>query len=320
MWFTVLGPLEVTAEDRTVHLSALKQRRMLAALLCRPRQPVGREDLADVLWPDGRPAAAYDNIRSYAHQLRRALGDGQRLRRADAGYLIQAEPAELDASLFDTLALRGSAKLAANCAEEASGLLHEALDLWRGPAFANLTDAALIAEEASRLQERRLAVLEDRIDADLALGRHALVCAELPALVTANPMRERLHGQLMIAMYRSGRQADALKAYQRARVLLISELGIEPGPALARLQQAILNADPSLDGPEGAAVLGRAAPVVPAQLPRDVSHFTGRASQLRRLDVLGGTASGSPPAGGVIVITGTPGVGKTALAVHWAHQ
>lgn len=318
MRFSVLGPVEVSDGGRALGLPGFKPRVLLAALLCRPGGPVCREDLADALWPGTWPAAALDNIRSYVHHLRRALGQG-RVVRSGEGYLIDVWPGELDADVFSGLALRGSAALAAGRPGQASDLLHEALGLWRGAAFTGMAGAALIAAEASRLEERRLAALEDRIEADLALGRHAILSAELSSLVAAYPLRERLQAQLMTALYRSDRQAGALQAYQRARTVLVSELGIEPGPALQRLQQAILRGDPVLEWPvppAGAALGEGAAAPVPAQLPRDPGHFTGREEYLRRLDDLarGKTATG------IIVITGPPGVGKTALAVHWAHR
>jgi DNA-binding SARP family transcriptional activator/Tfp pilus assembly protein PilF len=317
--FCVLGPVEVHDGARPIRLPGLKQRALLAALLCRPGRPVSREDLADVLWPQARPAAAFDNIRSYVHHLRRALGEG-RVLRSDGGYRIDVRPGELDAAEFSGLALRGSAALAAGRPREASDWLHEALSLWRGAAFAEMTDTALIAAEASQLEERRLAVLEDRIEADLALGGHAVLSAELPGLVAAYPLRERLRAQLMTALYRSGRQAEALQAYQSARTVLVSDLGVEPGPALVRLQQAILNADPGLELPAGPTPGAAGLAPVPAQLPREPGYFTGREKYLRRLDDLAHGAAAGDQQAGIIVITGTPGVGKTALAVRWAHR
>jgi YVTN family beta-propeller protein len=244
MDFRVLGPLEVAEDGRTVPLGGAGQRTLLAALLVHANETVSVSRLTDALWAGRPPETATKIVQLYVSQLRKAIG-AERLLTRPGGYLLELGPGELDAARFERLV--EEARLAEPAA--AAGLLREALGLWNGRAFADLDDAPLVREEAARLEELRVSVLEERIEADLALGRQASLIAELSSLVREHPLRERLHGQLMLALYRSGRQAEALEAYRRARAAFVDELGLEPSPLLQRLEQAILQHDAELAAP-----------------------------------------------------------------------
>ena len=336
MRFGVLGPLEVVGENGAIPLRGAKPRVLLAVLLCRANQPVSIDTLADCMWPRSRPPSAGDNLRGYVHQLRRTLPCRDRLVHGPVGYQLTVRDGELDLADFRELAARGQRAIADGHPGMAGRLLHQAMALWRGRAFGGLPEVALLRDEAYALEEYRLDVLEEQVSADLAVGGHGALVAELRRHVAAYPLRERFHAQLMLALYRSGRQADALQAYQDCRERLVAELGIEPGPELQKLQLAILTADPVIRDPGGrawpvllagvpelAAAPPRIADPPPrpqAQLPADVTCFTGRSSFLRELDALAaaGRRTGTGPV--VALITGTAGVGKTAIAVHWAHS
>ena len=235
MEFRILGPLEVVDGDRSVPLGGGRQRALLALLLTRPNEVVSTDRLADELWGAHTPKRALNTIQYYVSQLRKAL-DADRIVTRTPGYLIRIGPEELDLSRFERLVEDGTAEA-----------LHEALSLWRGPALGDLAYESFAREEAARLEELRLAAQERRIDADLDGGSSAELVAEIEQLTAEYPLRERLRGQLMLALYRSGRQAEALAAYQAARSTLVEELGIEPGPALQELERAMLRQDPSLD-------------------------------------------------------------------------
>ena len=224
-------------------------RRFLALLLLRANEVVPRERLIDELWGEAPPATARDTVKVYVGRLRKLLSANRsaaRLVTRGGGYLLEIEPEQLDLHRFQRLAERGSRTLAGDDAEAAAALLREALALWRGPPLADLADAAAIRAEQGRLEELRLAALEERIDADLALGRASAVVPELQQLTREQPYRERPHRQLMLALYRSGRQADALEAYRALRQHLASELGLEPSRDSQDLERAILAADPAL--------------------------------------------------------------------------
>jgi DNA-binding SARP family transcriptional activator/tetratricopeptide (TPR) repeat protein len=331
-----LGPLEVRQGDQWIRLGAPKLRSLLAALLLRPGEAVSVEWLIDQLWPEQRPRGADNRIHGYVMRLRRLLDDpgGQLLRTHSPGYELAIDPADQDAGRFEQLSGEGIAALRNGDGSEAGRLLRAALELWRGPAFTDVPATTLVQAEAGRLEERRLTVLEARIDADLqqadTAGTAALP-AELQSLVSTHPMRERFWAQLMLALYRSGRQADALGAYRQLYQMLTEELGTEPSRQLRDLHQQILNADPALDlEPAPAPAPNAAEPQVdeeqeaerpvPRQLPADIADFTGREEDLLRLDALLPGDGGSRPTAVVLTaITGTGGVGKTALAVHWAH-
>lgn len=247
--FCVLGPLEVRSAGAPVVLGGAKLRTLLAALLVRSNQVVSTDSLVDTLWPSSAPATARALVQTYVSQLRKLIepaADGARrvLRTIEPGYCLQT--IDVDAVHFEALLARGDIALAAGRAAEAFELLRDSLGLWRGPALAGLAELPAVRPEAQRLDSLRLVATEECIEAAIALGRHALFVAELQVLVNEYPMRERFWGQLMLCLYRSGRQGDALSAYQQLRRQLAEDLGLQPGPALAQLEQAILTHDPAL--------------------------------------------------------------------------
>ncbi|MFF3444604.1 BTAD domain-containing putative transcriptional regulator [Streptosporangium sp. NPDC002721] len=247
MKFGILGPLTVWQEGEQLDLGTPKARVLLAVLLCRAGNPVSEDQLASALWGNTPPKSATKNMQTYVHRLRRHLGDPARVVRHGSGYLVPVVRDELDAARFENLAGSGQAVEAAGEPEEATHRLHEALSLWRGPAFVGMTDVPMLAAEATRLDEVRLSVLQSRIAVDLRLGRHAGLLGELTALTNEYPLRERLRAQLMLALYRCGRRADALAEYARARKTLIEETGLDPAEELRDMHQRILTQDPSLD-------------------------------------------------------------------------
>jgi DNA-binding NarL/FixJ family response regulator/DNA-binding SARP family transcriptional activator len=266
--FRILGPLEVVEEGRPLVLGRLKERIVLAVLLLHANEFVSRERLIDELWGASPPATARKAVNVYISKLRKTLirdGDDP-ITTADGGYRLVVDSLLLDADRMRTLVAQARERLAEAEFEVASRLLLEALALWRGPTLAGLALESVGRDEIARLDELRLAVLMDRIDCDLASGRHEDVLGELHVLVREHPHRERLRAQLMLALYRADRQAEALEAYQQARELLVGELGIEPSPALQRLQKGILVQDPALGLPAG--VAAPSAFVRPAQEPR----------------------------------------------------
>jgi len=246
MDFRLLGPLEVAEHDRSLALGGVKQRSLLAILLLHANELVSTDHQIDQLWGGTPPATAAKSIQVYVSRLRKVLGEGRLVTQAP-GYVLRVEPSELDLARFEQLA--GEARRAAP--QGAARKLSEALALWRGPALADLAYESFAQAEIARLEEMRLAVLEQRIDADLACGRHSELIGELEALVTRHPLQERLRWQLMLAFYRSARQAEALDAYRAARRELSEELGLEPSEQLKQLEQAILRQDPALDLPRG---------------------------------------------------------------------
>lgn len=317
MEFEVLGPLRVRAGAAQAPLTAQMPRTLLGILLCRANTSVSVDVLVDALW-GGRPdPGAGKKLQLHVHRLRKALGERDRIRFENSGYLLRVSPGELDVERFETLL--AEAADAAGCGEPGRGaeLYRKALGLWRGQPYGDLADVPLLRAEADRLAERWLTTLEELYAAELACGRHVVVVPELGELAAAHPLRERLQELLMLALYRAGRQADALGVYRRTRRVLVEELGVEPGPQLQRLERAILRADPAL---EPAGEPAPAAPVRPAQLPADITDFTGREAQLAMLrrHLTGG---GERPRTVVIsAIAGRAGVGKTSLAVHTAHR
>jgi DNA-binding SARP family transcriptional activator len=328
--FGLLGPMLVRTGDGPVPISAGKQRVLLAALLLAVNQVVAIDRLAEALWQGSPPETARVTLQNYIMRLRHTLGPTgyERIVSRPSGYLIEVRRGELDVAQFAELRGAGLAAAQAGAWEDASGQLAAALRLWRGQPLADVP-SALLAPEVPRLAELRMQALESRIDADLHLGRHRQVTAELAALAAAEPLRERVHELLMLALYRSGQQAAALAAYRQARRGIVDERGAEPGPALRQLNQRILQSDHALlttgrprGGPppagpaSGAASPDASARPGPAMLPAAVPGFTGREAQLSALSAGPAGPAGTPAS--VIVISGTAGVGKTALAVHWA--
>src|SRR5919204_3328894 len=241
MDFRVLGPLSVEDERGTLALDGARVRALLAFLLLRANTAVSTADLLDELWGEDLPKSGATAVQNAVARLRKILGE--RVVTTPAGYLVRVEPGELDLVHFRELVERAAAAEPA----ERSTLLREALALWCGEPLGALGNAAFVERERSRLQDERLAALEDRIDADLALGRHADLLAELSALAAEHPLDERFRAQLILALYRSGRQAAALDVYRETRRMLADKLGLEPGPALRELERAILRQEPELD-------------------------------------------------------------------------
>jgi YVTN family beta-propeller protein len=258
--FRILGPLEVVEEGRSLVLAAGKQRGLLAILLLHANEVVSSDRLIEELWGGQPPVTAAKSLQIYVSQLRKlfansgegATGNGVLVTRP-RGYELRVEEGQLDLDRFQRLLEQGRQALGREAAEDAAVKLREALALWRGPPLADFAYEPFAQAEIARLEELRLAALEERIDADLALGRHAALAGELEPLIAKHPLRERLRGQLMLVLYRSGRQAEALHLYQQTRTVLVEELGLEPGPALQELEQAILRQDPSLAPPAPAA-------------------------------------------------------------------
>ena len=299
MELLVLGPIEVRTDGCQIPLGASKQRAVLAMLSLRANSTVSTDELIEGLWGEHPPATAGKMVQQYVSQLRRLLADGngrgEVIVTRGRGYELRIPSDDVDALRFAGLVERGAAR--------------QALTLWRGRALDDIADEPFAAAEIRRLEELRLNALEQAIDADLAEGRHSELVAELKALVAEHPLSERLHGQLMLALYRSGRQAEALEAYRAARELLVEEVGIEPGHDLQRLHAAILSQDASLDAPS--------RPDLPPELAISSPMF-GRESELARLRAA--WARAREGAGSMIVISGPPGSGRTRLAAGLAAE
>jgi len=344
--FGVLGPIRATAGEAVAALPA-KERVVLATLLLRAGQVVAASALIEALWDDRPPATARNSLQSHVRQLRRLLGPAAgRIITKAPGYLVEVRPGELDLDGF--IRLTGRAKTAANDGawEDAAALLSEALGLWRGEPLSDVPSPLLQRNEAPRLLELRAQALEARVEADLRAGGHDAVIAELRQLVGVYPHRERIQAQLMLALYRGGRPGEALAAYQDARRVLREDLGVDPGRPLQDLHHQILAADPALtddlpgaaagpgpgqlpadptDRPDlGARRLPAGPPgrldLGPRQLPADLPDFTGRDAEVARFKEFLSRRADGPGAVGLAVIAGQGGIGKTALAVHLAHQ
>jgi YVTN family beta-propeller protein len=246
--FRILGPLEVQDEGRLAPLGGTRQRAVLAILLLHRGEVVSVDRLVDELWGERPPGTATKTVQVYVSRLRKELGQAVVLTRGH-GYVLEVEPDQLDAASFERLTTEGREALARGEAGRAGELLREALGLWRGPALGDLAYETFAQSHVARLEELRLVALEHRIEADLALGAHAVLVPELETLVREHPSRERFWAQLILALYRSGRQVEALERYREARRALIEELGLEPGRELKELEHAILAQDPELDAP-----------------------------------------------------------------------
>ncbi|MBG6135858.1 AfsR/SARP family transcriptional regulator [Longispora fulva] len=302
MEFGVLGEIEARSHGQRIDIGHIRQQCVLAVLLVEANHPVPRGTLADRVWGQARPRSVDGSLYSYLSRLRRALQvTGVDIERRPGGYVLTADPVTVDMHHFRRLVDEARAAVGD---ERALHLFDTALRLWRGQAFGNL-DTPWLGEVRDTLDRERLAAELDRDDLRLRTGQHSTMLAELHERAVAHPLDERVAGQLMLALYRSGRQADALEQYDRTRRLLATELGSDPGQPLRALHLRILNAHPDL-------LAAPAAPAVPRQLPADSAQFIGRAADLDRLDATLG--------GGPVLISGPPGAGKTALAVHWAHR
>src|SRR5919198_1179871 len=333
MQYRILGPLEVADGPRLLDLGGPKQRAVLAALLVEANRVVSLDRLIDELWEDEPPPRATASLQAYISNLRREL-EPDRAPRSPArvlvtqppGYLLRVDPDDIDASRFEALVARGRGLLEAEDPQAALTALSNALRLWRGPALAELASEPFAQVEATRLEGLRLLAVESRLEAELALGRHAAVAPELEALVGTHRYRERLWGLLLLALYRCGRQADALHAFQDARAILAEELGIDPGPALQQLEGYILQQSPLLDWrpPPAARPLqpspmrAPTAAAVPPTVPIDPhgGRLVGRDRHVARLQAVfdGSLEHGSR----LQLLVGEPGIGKTRLAEELA--
>jgi DNA-binding SARP family transcriptional activator len=317
----MLGPVRVWSGDGWMPVAALQQRLLLATLLVDAGQVVSTQRLMYEVWGDRPPRTALKTVHAYVMRLRRLLGDdGARLLvTRDHGYALVIGEGDLDAWEFERLVETGQKELAGGRPDRAAERLSEALVLWQGPALADLPESTTRAARVAQLEQVRLVAIEDHLTALLELDRHAEAEGQLHRLVEEHPLRERLWALLMQAQRAGGHRAEALATYQRARRLLREELGLDPGASLQQLQRDILADD---DRPLSTPPSTSPVAMVPAQLPADVYGFTGRHDQLKDLDaLLPGTDGGVGTTAVVIsAIAGTAGVGKTALAVHWAHE
>jgi DNA-binding SARP family transcriptional activator len=299
----LLGPVRAVRAGRELPLGGPRQRAVLALLVVEAGQVVPAGRLIEELWRGGPPPGAATTLRSYVSRLRALLAPDATLKASGGGYVLTLGPGRLDAEEFERLAGVGRAALAAGEAAAAANRFAEALGLWRGRALADVGEVEPLALEASRLEELRLGVLEDRIEADLALGLHAEVVSQLEQLVAEHPLRERLWRLLVVALYRSERQADALAACRRAREMLAEELGLDPGEELQRLEQQVLRQE---------------VPAVPpaarrGNLPAPLTSLLGREPDLAAVDGLLGETR-------LVTLTGPGGSGKTRLAIEAAAQ
>ncbi|MEU4420228.1 BTAD domain-containing putative transcriptional regulator [Actinoplanes sp. NPDC024001] len=315
----LLGPLELEFDSRPVPISAAKERVIVTVLALSPGRVVSTTDLVAALWADDPPESAGVSVRVLVSRLRKTLaaaGCGTVIVTRPPGYLLVADEVDVDHDRFRALAADGRERLAAGAPAEAAAALSAALALWRGPRLAESDDGRL-AGEAVRLAEDRMTTTESWVDAELACGRHAGLIGELDRLCRESPLRESLWGRRMLALYRCGRQADALAVYQELRSALADELGLDPSAELRRLESAILTQDPAVAAPATARAHRRDHPL-PRQLPAPPRPFSGRERELARLDDFLAAADAGGPAVGVV--SGTAGVGKTALLLHWAHR
>jgi DNA-binding SARP family transcriptional activator len=320
--FRVLGPLELGTGGEWSLIRSPRQRTVLAMLLLSPDQVVSVDSLIEAVWSDHPPATGRTQIAICITALRKAFRAARHpeevITTVAPGYRLNGGEHRIDAVEFNRLV--GRARSSARHGEAAVAVeeFDQALDLWRGQALAGVSGYS-IEVEAGRLEQERLNVVEQQADLKLALGRHRAVVGELAALVREHPQRETARAQLMLAQYRCGQRVEALKTFRDGRQYAIDTYGLDPGTALLELHEAILRDDASLAAPVTTDTVLTVRAVVPAQLPSDIPAFTGRVEELARLDAMvAGRADHEPTPVGLI--TGGPGVGKTAVAVHWARQ
>jgi predicted ATPase/DNA-binding SARP family transcriptional activator len=305
--YGLLGPLEVHADGRRVALGGRRERTLLAMLLLNANREIGVDRLVDAIWGDRPPTNPRAALHNVVSRLRARLAPDA-VSRTGSGYILRLEPGDLDLARVEELGREATSARTANRLHASVGLLRDALAHWRGEALSEFAGEPFAGAEAGRIAELRLHLLEERIALELELGRHDDLVGELEALVAEHPLRERFRAQLMLALYRSGRQSEALDAYQSARRVLSDELGLEPGPELRQIERAVLNQDVLLDAPA-------APPVAAAAVPAPVSPLVGRDDERRAvLELL------RRPAVRAVTLTGPGGVGKTRLAVELAGE
>jgi DNA-binding SARP family transcriptional activator len=312
MEFKLLGPLAIEVGGRQIEPGGTRQRGLLAILLLPRGEVVSAERLIEELYGTQPPASAATSLRAHVSRLRRALGGSELLRTRAGGYVLEVEKDSIDAQVFERLLEQGRSQRASGNAAQAAATLRQALELWRGPPLADFAYADFAQSEIARLDELRLAAIEERIEAELDLGHHAELVGELERLVRDYPLRERLRGHLMLALYRSGRQAEALASFQDARRILVDQLGIEPGSDLRALQQAILRHEVDLD-------LARTRPARPPRfppalgaLPVGLTRLVGRAQDIEEIcELMRGDVR-------ILTLTGPGGIGKTRVAIEAA--
>ncbi|MFF5247599.1 BTAD domain-containing putative transcriptional regulator [Streptosporangium sp. NPDC000095] len=318
MDFKILGPIEVRAANgQPITLGRRKQRVLLAALLLNAGKAIPTHRMLDWLWGEQAPANAESNLYTYISALRRVLGSPSRIEAGSNGYVLRVAPDEIDVRLFEELAAQGRLMLSKGRNDVALERYTRALGLWRAEAvLEGLSLPEPLRGEAARLERLRTIVVDASLEARLALGQHGEVLPDLEALTRRDPLNERLRAQLMLALYRSGRRADALAVYQHAREMLAAELGVDPGPELVRMHRQILADDSALAAPSPSVAVRRV--FAPAELPIASAAFTGRASEVSWLR----TALTSAAPGRIVVsaVAGAAGIGKSAFAVHVAHQ
>jgi len=309
--FRLLGPLEVVGDGGlALSVGTGRQRALLALLILRANEPVAIDRLVDELWGESPPPTAQRMLHNQVSALRRVLGANERLETQGSAYRLKVYPGERDVDRFEELLARGRAQIEAD-PDAAAQTLRQALWLWRGPPLSDLAYEPFAQTEIARLEERRWAAFEALVETELSLGRHADLVSELEAAVAEYPLREHGHGQLMLALYRCGRQAEALDAYRRARRTLVEEIGVEPGTELRSLHDAILAQDPALDAPPGAEEL-------PAALGGGSPVLAGRDRELAVLiELLAEACEGRR---GVVLVSGPHGSGKTRLAAELARE
>jgi DNA-binding SARP family transcriptional activator/predicted negative regulator of RcsB-dependent stress response len=326
--FRILGPLEISVGGERLDLGGSRQQIVIATLLLNAGRLVTTDRLLEAIYGEDLPPTSRSQAQISISSLRRVFGKHDRtgiISTSSQGYIIHLEPGELDAEQFEGLVTAARRAREEHHAKEAVAMYRDALRLWRGPAFEGM-ESELVRAAATRLDEQRITVNEERVDLELDMGRHHELVSELSELVHEHPLRERLRGQLMLALYRCDRAAEALQVYRQTRQIMIDELGLEPGQTLQQLEHAILTSDPSLDLAEDEPVVipqqQQRRRVTPSLLPTDIADFTGRVEQLDevRAHLLREDEEGPGSAVPVLVIVGKGGVGKTALALHAAHR
>ena len=320
MDFRILGPLEVAAGSERLELGGARQQIVLAMLLLGAGNVVSVGRLQEAIYGEDLPPTSRSQVQISISSLRRlfaSYGLAEAISTWGKGYVLQVGTATIDWRRFEELIAAAQAARGAGHLDRAVAGYRDALRLWRGPALEDI-DSQLVHAAAARLDEQRIASNEDRLALELDLGRHHELVGELTELAGEFPLRERLRGQLMLALYRCGRTAEALQVYRHARQTMVEELGIEPGESLQRLEHAILNADPALDLPAAPVVIQPAHRPVPGLLPADIADFTGRAEQVDQVyqHLTRPAAQELRPTLPVMVIGGRGGVGKTSIAVH----